>query len=256
MNSPHAPEKPKPHPRYGELTTHHSAAQIDRLFLMSLRRKYLYCPVSKVANSSIKGFLYEAELRAHGIPRNARDFTTAQVHNLLFGPLLNPYQVPANILRKMLYGEETVRILFTRNPVDRVLSCYLDRVLTPASVPSKLIQSALKIDRAEDISFDAFISVVAEQDIREMNPHWRPIYYEACCDAVTYNRIYQFEALQDGLRSILTEIYPRWAADIDLGTNLSPAKTRAADRIAEFVTPAIRTKIEKIYEKDFQTFGY
>ncbi|MEM0908791.1 MAG: sulfotransferase family 2 domain-containing protein [Pseudomonadota bacterium] len=252
-------ERPRRRRRADRLTRllgHHLPQQLDRLFLISLQQRYLYCPVSKVANSSIKAFLYEAELRNAGFTRSAADFTTAQVHNFLFGPLLQTYQVPSDMLEDMLSDDTFKRILFVRNPADRLVSCFLDRVRTPGSVPSKVMQRALGTDNPDEISFDQFVGVIAEQDIKDMNPHWRPIYYEACSDKIDYNRIYRFEALQSELFRLLEEVYPAIAGSIDLGINLSPAKTDAGKRVAEFVTPALKAKIDAIYSVDYETFGY
>ena len=242
--------------RYGRLLGNHVPQQLDRLFLISLRRKYLYCPVSKVANSSIKAFLYEAELRDNGFPKTARDFNTAQVHNVLFGPLLQPYQLPEALLEEVLYGDEYMRFLFVRHPVDRLVSCYLDRVKTAGSVPNKVIQRALGVKDPDDIKFGDFVGVVAGQKLKDMNPHWRPVYYEACCDKLSYDRVLRFENLHDDLKSLLAELYPRVSESIDVELNLSPAKTAAGGRVAEFVTPEIRSMIEEIYAKDFAAFGY
>lgn len=242
--------------RYAPLLGNHAPQQLDRLFLISLRRKYLYCPVSKVANSSIKAFLYEAELRNNGFAKTARDFNTAQVHNLLFGPLLQPYQLPGTLLDEVLYGADYLRFLFVRHPVDRLVSCYLDRVKTAGSVPNKVIQRALGVTEPDDIRFGDFVGVVAGQEIKEMNPHWRPVYYEACCDKLSYDRVLRFENLHGDLKALLAELYPRVAKSIDVELNLSPAKTQAGGRVAEFVTPEIRKTIEEIYAKDFEAFSY
>jgi len=242
--------------RYADLLDHHSPQQIDRLFLISLRRRYLYCPVSKVANSSVKAFLYEAEMRACGISRKAADFSTAQVHNLLYGPLIQPFQLPEPLLNEALRAPDFIRFLFVRDPADRLVSCFLDRVRSPRSVPSRIVTTALALSDPQDISFEAFVSVVASQEVKDMNPHWRPIYHEACCDRIAYNRILRFEDFEASLRRLLEELYPRIARTIDLGLNLSPAQTRAKERAAEFVTPQIRARIETIYAKDYEAFGY
>ncbi|MEM8663413.1 MAG: sulfotransferase family 2 domain-containing protein, partial [Pseudomonadota bacterium] len=162
-----------------------------------------------------------------------------------------------DILRSLhAKGEDFFRFVFVRNPVDRLVSCYLDRVLSPGSVPHRVVKRALGVEGPQDIKFADFVAVVADQSVREMNPHWRPVYNEACCASVTYDAVLKFENLQAELRTLLERLFPQIADSIDLARNLSPAKTRAKERAADFITPELKTKIEAIYAKDYEAFGY
>lgn len=243
--------------RYGGLLDDHPVHEVHRLFLISLRRRYLYCPISKVANTSIKSCLFQAELLACGPTRYARPFDRYEVHDMLFGPLLYPYQLPTGQLRRVLSGPDFKRILFVRHPADRLVSCFLDRIQDPLSVPYRTIARALHASEPADISFDAFVSVIGEQSIVDMNPHWRPMYDEACCDSIAYDTVLRFEDMPHALGTLLEELYPpRVTAQIDIATNISPARTDASRRAAEFLTSDVTRKLAKIYAKDFEHFGY
>ncbi len=242
--------------RYEGMLDHHKAPQIDRLFVISLRHKYAYCPVSKVANSSIKTFLFEAELMASGYSPQQVDFSRLRMHELLNTPLIRPFQLPRKMLQRVMFGEDFRRIVAVRHPVDRMLSCFLDRVKKEKSNPSNVVKAAMGREDIDSITFAEFVDVVAGQEIRDMDPHWRPVYYEAMMDKVTYRDVLRFEELATALPSLVEELYPRLAGRIDFARNLSPSITGAGERVREFVTPELRTKIEKIYAKDFETFGY
>ena len=242
--------------RYAGLLDHHKAPQIDRLFVISLRHRYAYCPVSKVANSSIKTFLYEAELLASGYAPDQFDFSGRRMHELLNSPLVRPFQLPRNLLLKVLEGDEFRRIVAVRHPVERVLSCFLDRVQETTSHPSGVVRTAMGREDIASVTFAEFVDFIGTQAIRDMDPHWRPIYHEAMFERVRYHDVLRFEDLASELPRLVEALYPRLAGTIDFARNLSPGITDARQRTDEFVTPSIRSRIETIYARDFETFGY
>ncbi len=242
--------------RYGALLDHHTVQQANRLFMISLRRHYVYCPVSKVANTSIKALLCDAEVRGIGLIRPAAEFDYKKVHDPMYGPLLLPYQLPNTALEAALYTGHFFRFVVVRHPLDRLLSCYLDRVSDETSVASLAVREGLGVDRAEDVTFPAFVDFIATQDALAMNPHWRPIYHEAAFEHVRYDMVLRFEALASDLPALFERLYPKLVPTLDFTTNISPAITNARTRRDEFATPEIAKKVELIYAKDFETFGY
>lgn len=254
--NPERRRDPERRKRYAGLLDYHQNRQLDRAFLISMRQRYVYCPISKVANSSIKTFLYEAELRNCGFPRETFSFDEGRMHNLLYSPLILPYQLPMRTLRDILFGDDYMRIVFVRNPVERVLSCFLDRVQKARSRPNRTVLAGLNVENIADVSFTQFVDFIATQEIREMDPHWRPVYHECIFDKIQYDQVLRFEDMGTALPKLLEELYPRIARSLDLGRNLSPSVTSAKDRVKEYVTPEARATIEKVYAKDFETFGY
>lgn len=242
--------------RYVGLLDYHQNRQLDRAFLISMRQKYVYCPVSKVANSSIKTFLFEAELRNAGFPKNAFSFSDGKMHNMLYSPLVLPYQLPSKTFRDIIFSDKYFRFLFVRNPVDRVLSCFLDRVQKAKSRPNRTVVEGLNVKDVSDVTFGHFVDFIATQDVAAMDPHWRPIYYESVFDKIEYHKVMRFEDMATELPELLKQLYPRFGDTLDIARNLSPSKTDAGARTKEFVTPEIRKTIEKVYAKDFETFGY
>lgn len=234
----------------------HTKTQIDRLFLISLKRSYVFCPISKVANSSIKGFLFEAEFRANGMAHMINTLNTGSIHDTFYGPLIVPAQLPNLMLNRILTGDRYFKFVFVRNPIDRLVSCYLDRVLTPTSVPHKTVLNGLGLKEGHEIKFEEFVDFISSQKIKEMNPHWKPQYYECAYEFVKYDEIYHFENLSESIKDVLQRLYPGVAENIDTSKNYSPAKTSATARRSELVTPEIAQKIYKTFEIDFETFGY
>lgn len=234
----------------------HSPREWNRLFLISLKKRYVFCPLPKVANSSLKAFLYEAEMREAGMKRQLRRLDKKTVHNVLFGPLLKPFQLPDDMLATALTDKTYSRFVFVRHPVNRLVSCYLDRVQTPRSGAHKDAVQELGLSVGENIPFGDFVELIAGQTVQEMNLHWRPQYHECRFDLVPYDNVYRFETMSEGMQEVLGRYYPTVADRIDGSLNYSPKATGAGSRVEELVTPALNQMIRKIYSEDFRAFGY
>lgn len=239
-----------------QLADSHSKAQLDRLVMISLRRQYIYCPISKVANSSIKAFLFEAELRELGMSQFINNLSTSSVHDVLYGPLIFPMQLKANHFDRIVSNGNFFKFVMVRNPIDRIISCYLDRVLLPMSAVHKSVCTSLGREPGSEISFADFVELVSTQTPKEMNPHWRMQFFECGYDTIKYDKVYKYEKFSESVSDFLQKLYPNTASKIDINANYSPAVTKAKSRRAEILTPEIEGKIRNIYKLDFETFSY
>lgn len=242
--------------RLSFLSGHQKNRQIERSFLISMRRRYAFCPISKVANSSIKAFLLEAEAKSFGLPMKGLASSKRNVHDLTYGTLLRPFQFPKQQLQNILTSGKYTRFVFVRDPVARLVSCYLDRVKTVDSVPHREVTKGLGKAIGAEISFKEFVEFVAGQDIIEMNPHWRPQYYEGFLDKIEYDHVLRLENFQHDMGEILTKLYPKIANDINVARNFSPSKTDASEKKQDFVDSGMKALIEEIYKVDMEHLGY
>lgn len=238
-----------------EFAKYNRAGELRTAFLISLRRRYVYRPIAKVANSTIRGLLYEAEFKANGFHRHVVRINSHFVHNPFTSPLLQPYQLTPNLMERALFSDRFFRFAFVRNPVDRVLSCYLDRVQAPNSVPHMEARRLAGSKPDDSISFDQFVDVISQQENREMNHHWRPQYHQLMCGIVKYTEILRLEDFDAAMKKMLEKFYPKIAPTIDMNKMYSPRRTKAKE-MAITVSPETRKKIEKIYKEDFEFFGY
>lgn len=246
----------KPSSIGNHLASTHTVAQLRKLFLISLRKKYVYCPISKVANSSIKAFLFEAELRDNNMFSHNHKLKTSTVHDVFYGPLIRPMQLPSVQLDNILSGDKFFKFVFVRNPIDRLISCYLDRVLTPKSAVHKAVCTGLNLSLGSSISFPDFVELVSTQKPKQMNQHWRPQFDQCGFEKIQYEKVYKFEKLTEGVSDVLKRFYPKVASQIDTSANLSPATTKASQRKEELVTRELEIKIRQIYSADFEAFSY
>ncbi len=87
-----------------------------------------------------------------------------------------------------------------------------------------------------------------------MNIHWQPQWLLLGLPHVTYDDIFDFRNFARDMGAVLARFYPGWSADVE--RSFSPSRTGAAARVAEFVSARNRGRIEAIYARDFETFGF
>lgn len=215
---------------------------------ISLRHRYAYVVAPKSACTTIKKTLIRLELEDPAL-----EFERSEAwHQRAMLPLLAPTQVPN--FGAMLKSGELFRFCFVRHPYDRLLSAYLDKISRdwPGNGP---IQESLGLtpEVALSLSFPAFVDRVSEQSVAAMNPHWRVQVDQTHQGRIAYDFIGRVERLPEDLFRVGEYI----------GANLeqyyAPERRRdtgAAQRRAEFYTPALKAKVRDIYARDFEQFGY
>jgi hypothetical protein len=107
------------------------------------------------------------------------------------------------------------------------------------------------------LKFEDFVFGIKGTAIRDMNPHWRPQFYEAGFDCIKYGFVGRFENLESDLRSVIQRIYGANAVNsLRLSENYSPATTSATSRLKEFYTNEILAVVNDVYGCDFKEFNY
>ncbi|SEN43911.1 sulfotransferase family protein [Halomonas caseinilytica] len=212
---------------------------------ISLVNKYIYFAVDKVANSTIKHYLFSKEYA----PVNK---SILDLYDPRCSPLLSPYQLPYTP-HELLVESDLYKFAFVRDPYSRILSCYLDRVLTQTSRPSREFRRALK---KEEFDFKDFVSVICKQSSSIQNSHWRLQADDILFDLVNFDFVGKIENLEEDLAAVNSKIF---GGDLDrniLKGNFSPKKTSAKDKVAEYYTQEMLDMVYDSYRKDFELFGY
>lgn len=216
---------------------------------ISLKNKYIYLQVSKVASSTIKHYLQTLEVRGTG--RRVED-----VNNRNLSPHIWPSQLNEDHLREIFDDPSFKKIAFVRSPFSRTLSCYLHRICgAPKSPSNRALARATGGLCGPDISFAEFVDVVCSQTSKEQDSHWRSQYDEIIYSQIgKWGQIGKFENLTSDLQSVLSQFKP--VIEVEPKLTLSPAVTSADDRLHEFYTPVLVEKIATRFALDFDTFGY
>lgn len=220
---------------------------------IDLHHNYVYFEVPKVACSTVKARM--RPLAAPNIP------LPKEIHPMVTNsPFAKPFQLPPRIMRNVLAGKGFTRFTFVREPVERAVSAYLDKMcrLDAAgnfSGQKKRFMARFLPEIPEDsyVSFDQFIDVIATvNDPKLLDKHWRQQTALLLQPEQEFDFIGRFDRFEDD-----------WDKLVDLlGLSIRIEKasitwhsTSASSKVDNIVTPYARRKIENIYADDFDFYA-
>ena len=214
---------------------------------ISLSRKFLYIETPKVACSTVKKVLIDAE---YGFKTEPETFE--YIHYREFSPLLSVQHV--GNFQDFLKRKDIFKFCFVRNPYTRLLSCYLDKIKN-LEYQSKAVLTQLGEPPGSQriLTFEEFVDAVYDQLPINMDPHWRTQYYQNFISGISYDFIGRFEQMDKDLHHVLD------CLDIDSEKyyeKVDVHATSAATLLEQYYTPSI---VEKVYQKfkiDFDNFDY
>lgn len=218
----------------------------------SLRNNYVFFPIGKVANSSIKWALYKAEgnkIRAYEKKWKKHE---RLVHDQFFGPLLTYFQLEAmpDLVDKAIFGDKFFRFAFVRSPYSRLLAAYLDRASTKGTTLHKAL---FKEFNSTEIDFEMFCQFVAgHSDRRTLEPHVRPQSLLLYGGEIPFDFVGRFEALSHDFSLVTKRMFGQ---PLELEFQ-SPSRTNASAQMAEYYTPKILNLVNDVYSEDFKLFDY
>jgi len=220
-----------------------SADEFSYSLHFSLKFNYLYVASPKVGSSSIKYFLIKNELNGNDLYHDKYD-----INRRKFSPLINGKQVGKveSFLKSNMF-----KFCFVRDPYIRVLSCYLDKIVDNPEFTNNFEQKNGGA-KLRNLSFEEFVNLISSQKIKDMDPHWRPQYYQTSQECIDFNFIGRLEKYDDDIKFISNQLN----LNQSFLTNLNNHKTQAKRKIDTLYSHAIIRKVNLIYNKDFETFGY
>lgn len=197
---------------------------VNSLIHISLKNKFVYFEIPKNACTSIKHMLQSLEF---DLPiNNSVEFN--DVHNRFLSPLLEPLQVPS--FKTILNDPNFFVFTVFRHPVERLVSCFLDRVVNNGIWKSDIRECIGESEKYE-IVFDDFIYWISNMQISDMDAHYKPQASLSFINKINRINIYRFDRL-DKLRSefathvnvpdlILPRVTPHKTTSTALPTNVS-----------------------------------
>ena len=230
----------------------HYGPHLNNFFDISLKNRYLYVQTPKAATSTINRRLIKLELIGAPIKQSKVGLhprVTAAVH-------LKPYQLPDALFDEVLTSDKFLRFCFVRNPYSRILSAYLDKIVSHER-PSAPVYTHFGRNFAEpgdSVSFAEFLAYLqlTMADRNKWDPHWRPMTSILRPDLVPYDVIGRIETFD----ADFAEINRRLGGIIPDAPSATPHRTDAAKRVGENFTDTLREAVRAIYASDFDTFGY
>lgn len=216
---------------------------------VSLKNKYLFYETPKVACSTIKSTLHAFEFELPGF----RHRQPGWVHLREISPLLRPCQVGP--VRAFLDRTDIFRFCFVRNPYERALSAYLDKIVRHEP-QKRAILTALGRDPAEitaPVSFEEFLEVLAGQSPEQMDNHWMPQAVHLLGGRIAFDFVGRFERFEQDFAHVAARI----GCDLSLyRTDVQSHRTGAAGAFAAHYTARTTDLVRRIYDADFTMFGY
>lgn len=214
---------------------------------IDMKRKYLYMETAKVACSTIKSRLTKDLIGP--LPG------TKEVHPTVFAsPFIKPFQLPDGLMRRILSTDDFYRFTYLREPVERVLSAYLDKIGRDTQQRKRFYAQHLPdVDPDEAISLELFLDTIAKlPNPRAYDKHWRPQSDLIMGDKVQYHFVGCFGRFEEDWAKIVEAIgLPKDETPVDIVWHA----TSASEKIDAHITPGIRKKIETLYAADFDLYN-
>lgn len=223
--------------------------------------RLLYTPTTKVACTTIKWMLAEAEgtLNLDVIPRllPAIVHRSQTIHNRHVHGLTRLIDLPEHEVAHILSSSEWIRVAAIRDPVARSYSAWENRVFTGAAghVPNieKLSPDVL-LDGQIDMtaSFSTFVSALRNNtEVFMRDHHFVPQSSVVRMHAIAYDRVIRVDE-PGGMNQIADLLSDRSGRQVvpqrhneSIGVPLHRACSRATAEI-----------IQQVYESDYRAFGF
>ncbi|KAM9297003.1 carbohydrate sulfotransferase 9-like [Gastrophryne carolinensis] len=220
--------------------------------------RFIYCEVPKAGCSNWKRVIL---LLNNPWKLSFSDLKHYQVHN---SPLRTLSSYPPDKQEELLANY--TKVMFTRDPLQRVVSAYRDKFLHHDDVKysrtvAQRIREKLGIDvnSTDNITFQQFIRFIVEEDPQERDIHWKPMYQ--LCDPcnVHYDVIGSFDTLKRDADYVLRTIgapedmtYPNLKHHSEDGrTNHNITR-----QYLDMLPPDLLGKLLNLYSIDFSMFEY
>lgn len=199
-----------------------------------------YLSVPKCACTSVKQFCDEVNTgKPFKIGPNGK--TVHDVH-----PALN-FEIVERGIAEGKMGGDLIAVL--RHPVDRIVSCFTDKVSRVRAIATKSQAEATARGLPVQPDLETFVNnLEAYQDVSQMiNNHSRPLRYFLGDDPKRFSRFFHLDQIDD-LRAMINQ-----RAGTSVTTELH--KNSSPDAKRPHVTPEIKKAIEMLYAEELEIFG-
>lgn len=162
-------------------------------------------------------------------------------------------------LENLSWIENATIFTVVRNPFDRLVSGYIDKIGRNSDKGVRntfCARYGFKFD--EDISFREFLEAISSDPFpHELDPHWRPQSINMILPYIVPNFICRLEHLATDFSDFLTEI---GRGNLGVPGHLHKRTAGEIERVSRiskfFEDPGIREMARNLYRQDFQNFSY
>uniref|UniRef100_A0A674JCF3 Carbohydrate sulfotransferase n=1 Tax=Terrapene triunguis TaxID=2587831 RepID=A0A674JCF3_9SAUR len=220
--------------------------------------KFIYCEVPKVGCSNWKKIILLLTLN---LSRKANEVQQDLIHHTPLIKRLSSY--PSDYQEKLLTSY--TKVMFTRDPLERLVSAYRDKLLHSEPYYSITVANEIKAmcrknkNSTEKVTFQEFVNFILTKNQEHLDVHWKPMFL--LCDPcnIHYDIMGKFDTLEQDSEHVLRNIgapedlhYPNFKTH-------SSEKRTSDDITLEYLRKLSSEQIEKIkklYQMDFALFNY
>jgi hypothetical protein len=207
-------------------------------------RRYVYVRVPKAANSTISKTLawltFPDERDAVQADENGR------VSKHLFSKYPWYWFSPENAARGYF------KFMFVRDPFSRVLSAYLDKVNPGFDRNGFAFVGAASGKRPSELSFGDFIGFLETGGLLS-NIHWAPQVDLCPFPLDQLDLVGKIETIDQDMAIVGREIFRQTNLPIQ---QRETRRTNSSDKLAQYYDAGLINRVAKLYERDFDAFGY
>lgn len=198
---------------------------------------FIYLNNPKVGCSTVKSSLWTAI--------DGKGPGKAGVHALAESPFDNKPRDAEAVRRAFVFT-------FVRNPFQRLVSAYLNKVLAPRDASWASFRRRYEVTLPEPVSFDSFVELLAGIPSSAHNPHWRPQHLNILHPFVKPNLLADLHQMDDLLPGVLTRLFGQ-AKMVQAQKHATTARVVWRDFFKDSGT---LRRVLDMYGEDFDAFGY
>lgn len=227
---------------------HGSRPVLNRHVHVSPEHGFIYFSNPKVACSSTK-----ASLNLAVAERAGQDLVLSSmedIHSRTHNPLLTPRDVGWKRFGTMMGDPDVFRFSFVRDPLKRFVSAYLSKLdeNKRGSGQTRRLFEHMGWEKDHPLTLQTFAAMVREdEDVRELDPHWRLQRRQICFDVVDYGFIGDHNHFARDFDLIARRIFGAPIEVFDTRTAFNRF-TRPSD---VEVTEQVRRDVEVAYAEDY-----
>lgn len=230
--------------------------------VISRRYRLIYCPIPKVACTTVKSFLRKSEgfsdfldiEKAHDVGNNG----------LTIPPMLSEPE------REDILGPQSnyYAFVFVRNPYTRLLSAYKNKVESihtwEETALSKYWRELVSAMRNEvppsansalrPVGFEEFVELVDAIDFSTLDEHITSQVSLACLTVLQYDFIGRFESLETDFALVIDAL--GMSGEISAREQFPGNVTDASALMDCYYNSRLRRSVSEKFQADFEAFGY
>jgi hypothetical protein len=214
--------------------------------------RFVYFNNPKCACTTIKASLNMACAAALG--RQLEYTNIGDIHDRSRNLLLTPAAIGYSRFMEILADPSYFKFCFIREPVHRIVSAFASKLSWKSE---SLMSLNRRLGRPDSFPmvFEDFINVLSSDDnIRDMDEHWRLQRKQVCFDFVRFDKVGLFEDLQSDLEAVLQRLFGRGQRIFDVRREFS-GNTSNSSILMRTLTEAVRAAISRIYQNDVNMYA-